>query len=137
MVVVFVTPAGPRAARVGGPGGVRRSARVRPTRRLRSRSSRRNRFRDRCPDGWPLDILMRRFAYSSVVQLAWHHSTTSLPCFLKRSQIDYLFFGGMAGMAGMAGVALRCSDRPILGLLGPAFEGARAAPVGHALSVWH
>src|ERR1700733_6080730 len=56
MVVVSVTPAGPRAARVGWPGGVRRSARVRPTRRLRVSSSRRNRFRDRCPDGWPLDI---------------------------------------------------------------------------------
>jgi hypothetical protein len=56
MVVVSVTPAGPRAARVGWRGGVRRSARVRPTRRLRSSSSRRKRFRDRCPDGWPLDI---------------------------------------------------------------------------------
>src|SRR5260370_25620582 len=72
---------------------------------------------------------MRRFAYSSVVQLTWHHSTTSLPRFLKRSQIDYLFFGGMAGMA------LRCSDRPILVVLGPACEGPRAAPVVHALSL--
>ena len=35
MVVVSVTPAGPRAARVGWPGGARRSARVPPTRRLR------------------------------------------------------------------------------------------------------
>src|SRR5260370_14660351 len=74
---------------------------------------------------------MRRFAYSSVVQLTWHHSTTSLPRILKRSQIDYLFFGGMAGMA------LRCSDRPIPGVLGPAREGPRAAPAGRALSVGH
>jgi hypothetical protein len=42
-----VTPAGPRAARAGWPGGARRSARVRPMPRPRASSSGRNRLRDR------------------------------------------------------------------------------------------
>src|SRR5215469_18508300 len=38
---------------------------------------------------------------------------------------------------GMARIAVPCSDRPILRVLGPARDGPRAAPVGDTLSAGH